>query len=197
MAVERYISSDSHVLEPAHLWMEQMDKAFRTQAPRVVHNPPGYEGDYWLFGDRAPVTAVQGFFAGASRKSYDEITDHLAKANYEERLPGSYDPAARLKDMELDGTVAEVLYPTYPLGLMTVTDAPLQRELFRVYNNWLAQYCAYAPTRLLGLGLLSVWAVALAVQELQRCATLGLKGAMIVSYPPEGYGYGPGPAPTV
>ena len=125
MAIERYISSDSHVLEPAHLWVEQMDKAFRAQAPRVVHNPPGYEGDYWLFGDRAPVTAVQGFFAGASRKSYDEITDHLAKANYEERLPGSYDPAARLKDMELDGTVAEVLYPTYPLGLMTVTDAPL------------------------------------------------------------------------
>src|SRR5439155_2822374 len=85
MAIERYISSDSHVLEPAHLWVEQMDKAFRAQAPRVVHNPPGYEGDSWLFGDRAPVTAVQGFFAGASRKSYDEITDHLAKANYEER----------------------------------------------------------------------------------------------------------------
>ena len=55
MAVERYISSDSHVLEPADLWVEQMDKAFRAQAPRVVHNLPGYEGDYWLFGDRAPV----------------------------------------------------------------------------------------------------------------------------------------------
>ena len=82
-----------------------------------------------------------------------------------------------------------MLYPTYPLGLMTVTDAPLQREIFRVYNNWLAQYCAYAPTRLIGLGLLSVWDVALAVRELQRCAALGLKGAMIVSYPPEGYGY--------
>ena len=83
MAVERYISSDSHVLEPAHLWVEQMDKTFRDQAPRVVHNPPGYEGDYWLFGDRKPVTAVQGFFAGASRKSYDEITDHLDQARYE------------------------------------------------------------------------------------------------------------------
>ena len=54
MAVEHYISSDSHVLEPEQLWVEQMDKAFRAQAPRVVHNPPGYEGDYWLFGDRAP-----------------------------------------------------------------------------------------------------------------------------------------------
>jgi len=163
MAVEGYISSDSHVLEPAPLWVEQIEKTYRDQAPHVVHNPPGYEGDYWIFGQRKPVTAVQGFFAGASRQSYDEITDHLRQARYEQRLPGSYDPAARLQDMALDGTVAEVLYPTYPLGLMTVMDAPLQRELFRVYNNWLAQYCAYAPTRLLGLGLLSVWDVALAV----------------------------------
>src|SRR5262249_21590925 len=188
MVVERYISSDSHVLEPADLWVKQMDKAFRAQAPRVVHNPPGYEGDYWPFGDRVPVTAVQGFFAGASRKSYDEITDHLAKANYEERLPGSYDPAARLKDMELDGTVAEVLYPTYPLGLMTVTDAPLQRELFRVYTNWLHMFCACGLTRLVGLGVIWVGGGELAVKELQRCAPRGLKGAMIVSYPPGGYG---------
>lgn len=189
MAIEQYISSDSHVLEPANLWVEQMDKAFRDQAPRVVHNPPGSEGDYWIFGDRKPVTAVQGFFAGASRKSYDEITEHLRTARYENRLPGSYDPAARLKDMALDGTAAEVLYPTYPLGLMTVTDASLQRELFRVYNDWLAQYCAYAPRCLAGLGLISVWDVDLAVGELQRCAKLGLKGAMIISYPPEEYGY--------
>src|SRR5438046_7405456 len=147
MAVEHYISSDSHVLEPAHLWVEQMEKTYRDQAPHVVHNPPGDEGDYWIFGHRKPVTAVQGFFAGASRQSYDEITDHLRQARYEKRLPGSYDPAVRLKDMELDGTIAEVLYPTYPLGLMTVTDAPVQRELFRVYNDWLRPSCGYGTRR--------------------------------------------------
>jgi predicted TIM-barrel fold metal-dependent hydrolase len=91
--------------------------------------------------------------------------------------------------MATDGTEAEVLYPTYPLSLMSVTEAPLQRALFRVYNDWLAEFCAYAPQRLLGLGLVSVWDVDLAVGELQRCAAMGLKGAMIVSYPPEGYGY--------
>jgi predicted TIM-barrel fold metal-dependent hydrolase len=189
MPVEQYISADSHVLEPATLWLERLDKAYRDKAPRVVHNPPGCEGDYWLFDDREPVTAVQGFFAGASRKSYDEITAHLRTARYEERLPGSYDPAARLQDMDTDGTQAEVLYPTYPLGLFTVTDDALQRDLFRVYNDWLAQYCAYAPTRLAGLGLISVWDVELAGRELQRCATMGLKGGIIVSYPPEDYGY--------
>ena len=189
MTVEGFISADSHVLEPATLWVERMDRAFRDKAPRIVLNPPGHEGEYWLCEAHPLITAVQGFFAGASRKSYDEITDHLRNARYETRLPGSYDPAARLKDMELDGTIAEVIYPTYPLSLMTVKDAPLQRELFRVYNDWLAEFCAHAPTRLFGLGLISVWDIDLAVGELQRCAKMGLKGGMILSYPPAGYGY--------
>ena len=94
--IDRYISADSHVLEPADLWVERMDQSFRDQAPRIVLNPPGFEGEYWLFGDRPPVTAVQGFFAGASRDSYDEFPEHLRTARYAERLAGSYDPAARL-----------------------------------------------------------------------------------------------------
>jgi cytosine/adenosine deaminase-related metal-dependent hydrolase len=44
--------ADSHVLEPADLWIERMDQPFRDQAPRIVLNPPGFEGEYWLFGDR-------------------------------------------------------------------------------------------------------------------------------------------------
>lgn len=96
MAMDRYISADSHVLEPADLWIERMEQSFRDQAPRIVLNPPGFEGEYWLFGDREPVTAVQGFFAGASRDSYDEFPEHLRTARYTERLQGSYDPAARL-----------------------------------------------------------------------------------------------------
>ena len=45
MAVDHYISADSHVLEPAELWVERMDQAFRGQAPRVVHSPADFEGD--------------------------------------------------------------------------------------------------------------------------------------------------------
>ena len=189
MTIERFISADSHVLEPADLWTTRMEKKFRDKAPRIVHNPPGREGDCWVFADRPPTTAVIAFFAGPSRESYDEITQHIETASYEDRLPGGYDPAARLKDMDIDGTVAEVLYPSYPMGFFTVRDAALQAELFRVYNDWLAEYCSYEPKRLAGLGLISTWDVEAAVQELNRCAKLGLKGAIIISYPPEGYGY--------
>ena len=38
MADLRIISADSHVMEPANLWQERLDKKFRDQAPRVVKN---------------------------------------------------------------------------------------------------------------------------------------------------------------
>lgn len=36
MAQLRLISADSHVMEPANFWVEQVDKKFKDQAPRVV-----------------------------------------------------------------------------------------------------------------------------------------------------------------
>jgi len=35
------ISSDSHVMEPADLWLTRLDRAWREQAPRVVKNQDG------------------------------------------------------------------------------------------------------------------------------------------------------------
>jgi hypothetical protein len=47
MPVEQYISADSHVLEPATLWLERLDKAYRDKAPRVGVCPTFYTGRYW------------------------------------------------------------------------------------------------------------------------------------------------------
>jgi hypothetical protein len=40
----RIISADSHVMEPAALWQERLDRKFRDHAPRVIKNEsrPGY-----------------------------------------------------------------------------------------------------------------------------------------------------------
>ena len=41
MAELKPISADSHVNEPADLWLERIDKRFRDRAPRVVDDIPG------------------------------------------------------------------------------------------------------------------------------------------------------------
>ena len=86
--------------------------------------------------------------------------------------------------MDLDGVEADVIYTTLGFRQFWFTDAAFQRACFRVYNDWLAEYCAYAPTRLAGLALISLYDIDEAVKELRRCARAGLKGAVIWASPP-------------
>ncbi|MCH8086980.1 MAG: amidohydrolase [Chloroflexi bacterium] len=189
MASYNIVSGDSHVTDPADLWTEGLPKEFRARAPRIVKDPPGETGDMWVCEDLPHVTASMAFFAGASRDSYDEFESHIKEVSYRDGRPGGYDPAARLEDMKLDGTEAEVMYPSYALTLYRLTDAPLQRACFSVYNDWLAQFCSYDPRHLVGLGLVSIYDVEEAVAEVKRCASMGLKGVVINSWPSEGHTY--------
>jgi predicted TIM-barrel fold metal-dependent hydrolase len=96
---------------------------------------------------------------------------------------GGHDPSARIKEMEIDGLSAEVLYPTLLLGLFAQTDAGLQQACFRAYNDWLIDYCSVAPNRLIGIGAISVYDIDHAVAELTRCRRAGLRGALIWQAP--------------
>ena len=96
---------------------------------------------------------------------------------------GGWDPKERVKEMEVDGLRAEVLYPTLGLDLFALDDAGLQEACFRVYNDWLIEYCQGAPKRLVGIPAISVYNVDHAVKELERCCKAGLKGAIIWQVP--------------
>ncbi len=47
MATYRLISSNSHIIEPADLWQERIDRPFRDRAPHLVHEA---EADQWVCG---------------------------------------------------------------------------------------------------------------------------------------------------
>jgi predicted TIM-barrel fold metal-dependent hydrolase len=174
------ISADSHVMEPADLWTARVDADLRDQAPRVLANEgrPGFS----FHAPGLPPSVVAGAW-GAGR-SGEELKEHLEHAGYEAARPSGWDPAERLKDQEVDGVHAEVLYGTLGMRLFRMTDGALQRAFFGVYNDWLAEFCRYDDRRLHGLALISLWDVDAGVAELERCAALGLKGAMIWGYPP-------------
>jgi len=180
------ISADSHVIEPRNLWVERVDKQFHDRAPRVVRNPDGLKGEWFICEGLEPRPASLAFAAGKDPSEYSEFQK---ATNYDDGLPGGWAAAPRLQDMALDGVEAEVIYTTLGFRLFGLRDEPLQRELFRVYNAWLAELCRYAPTRLLGLGLIPLLEVEAGVKELRRCAKLGLRGALIMCSPPEGQSY--------
>src|ERR671911_3083201 len=77
--------------------------------------------------------------------------------------PGGWDPKARLGEMEVDGVSAEVLYPTLGLRLFALEDAELQEACFRIANDWLIDYCAAAPGRLVGTPQISIYNISNAI----------------------------------
>jgi predicted TIM-barrel fold metal-dependent hydrolase len=85
------------------------------------------------------------------------------------------DPHLRLKDMEMDGVQAEVIFGI--LGAATrLNDHEAAREMFRIYNDWLKDFCRHYPDRQIGLACLPYGDIDAAVQEVRRVAKMGLKG---------------------
>jgi predicted TIM-barrel fold metal-dependent hydrolase len=100
--------------------------------------------------------------------------------------PGGTDPHKRLEEMAADpGLSAEVLYPTNGLRLFSIPEADLQEACFRVYNDWLIDYCKIAGERLIGVAAISAYNIGHAVAELRRCRNGGLRGAEIWQAPPD------------
>ena len=183
MDERKLVSADSHVNEPGDLWVERIDKVFRDRAPRVVDNLPGRQpGSYLVLEDIPPIHLTQGLGAG---KKPEELPNFFQQTTYKDARRGGWDPAERLKDMEMDGVEGEVIYTTLGFRQFWFKDAALQQACFRAYNDWLAEYCSYAPKQLAGLALISLYDIEEAVRELQRCRQIGLKGAMIWASPPE------------
>jgi predicted TIM-barrel fold metal-dependent hydrolase len=178
------ISSDSHVLEPSDLWTKGLPAPLRDRAPRVSYDE---QRKTWVFGceEVPPQIITFSFVAGVDLDNLPEMHE----AGYAAARPGGWDPKARLEDMLLDGVSAEVLYPSLGLGLYWIKDPAFQEACFRAYNDWLIEYCAAMPDRLVGIAMISLWDVDHAVAELRRCHDAGLRGAMIWERPPDSHSF--------
>ncbi len=180
------ISADSHMVEPADLWSTRLDQAFRDRAPGVVMHPEGKKGLYFVCEGLEPRLMSSAFASGVSS---EELLRYHQETTLEAGRAGGWDPVARLEDMAVDGVVAEVLYTSVGFGLLGLLDGPFQVALFRAYNDWLAEFCRHAPARFAGLGMIPLLEVEAGVKELQRCAKMGLKGALIMASPPPGHSF--------
>jgi len=177
MPMQQVISADSHLTEPGDLWVERLDSKYRDNAPRVIKNENSTGAPYQFVGPGIHPLTVASVFAAGRRGN--ELREHM-KHGYEAARPSGWDPVERLKDQDLDGVVAEVLYSSLGIVLFHMKDLELQQACLRVYNSWLAEFCRHEPRRLVGIGLYTLKALP-DVSEIERCAKLGLKGMLILA----------------
>ncbi len=181
MSAETVISADSHFVEPPEMWSERIAPEFRDRAPHLEKDPDGRTGMYLVCEELPPNTGWAFFAAGVAA---DEVPAAVA-AGYEAAPAHVREPAARVEAQERDGVAAEVMYASYGMQLFHLADARLRAACFRAFNDWAAEYCAYDPARLAGIGLIDLDDIQGGVRELERIAGLGLKGAMIWAEPPD------------
>jgi predicted TIM-barrel fold metal-dependent hydrolase len=172
----RTISADSHICEPIDLFTARVNARFREQAPRVVHRAEG--DDSWVFPDHS-VYPLAGF---ATAGRWQGKTSSAMR--FEDVPVGSWDPHERLKEMQVDGVCAEVVYPSYAMHVFrSITDAGLQTACIRAYNDWIHEFCSAAPQQLVGVGILPSLDFDAALVELERVGKMGFNNVLIDAHP--------------
>jgi uncharacterized protein len=183
MAEVGIFSADSHLSEPGDLWVERIDEEYRFRAPRMEQRErDGKLQDLFIYEGWPPHPVGVGL--GAAAKSGESFREE--GKGYSDALPGGWDPAARIKDQDADGVVGEVLYTTLGFRLYWIQDGGLLGACFRVYNDWLSEFCSYAPDRYYGLALIALHDVDAGIAELTRARNQGHRGAMIPLSPAPG-----------
>lgn len=193
---KHYISADSHINEHPTLWEDRLPTKLKERGPRTVDTENGGQG-WWLEGvTEEPVnfglTAVvfrasKRYDRAQFRKRFEEYKDGYKQGvRYEDILPGSFEPAARIREMDEDKVDAEILYqsPMIWPAIKASPDKELVLACFKAYNDWMAEFNSYSPKRLIGPGLVPSTGIDDAIEETKRCIyELGMKSVTLESYP--------------
>ena len=175
------ISADCHIdlpFLPPDLFTGSASAAMKERMPYVADGP---DGPYWTCKNGTSFGLACGVGPGGQKlvpgQNY-RVDVMAATGLYEDGKKGirrPTDPELRVKDMDRDGVQAEVIYGI--LGAATrLADHEAAAAMFRIYNDWLADFCRHHPDRLIGLACLPYGDIDAAVKELYRVATLGLRG---------------------
>ncbi len=146
-------------------------------------DPEGPPTDWWIYEDlqfpyKRNIAAV-GF-------DRDEMT--LEGITRAEMRPGCWDPAERLKDMDLNHVEASLCFPTFPRfcgqTFAEAHDKEVALACVRAYNDWMVEeWCGDSGGRLIPLCLIPLWDVELAVAEIRRNAARGVRAVTFSEIP--------------
>ena len=183
------ISVDDHVVEPPSLgdfFRENLPAKFKDRAPRVIRREDSTDAwhieghEVGTFG----LNAVQGRPPenwGSDPASFDQVR------------PSCYDVDERIRDMDVNGILASINFPSWPgLGgqfFQRNDDHEYVAAMTRTYNDWhIHEWCEKYPGRFIPLGISGFMLGAdWMADEIRR---LTGKGCHAVSCHPDGYRFG-------
>ena len=179
------ISIDDHAIEAPGMFDDLMPAKYKDDAPKLVKGDNGM--DQWLF--QGETIGNAGLSAVVSLPKDEWSID---PTDLSEMRPGCYDLDARVADMDANGNLAGMNFPTFAgfagTHLAKMPDKELTEAAFCAYNDWSIDVLSGGyPGRFIPLGIIPYFDVDRAVKEIHRIAA---KGCVAVSLPETPYGVG-------
>jgi predicted TIM-barrel fold metal-dependent hydrolase len=165
------ISVDDHVIEPAEMFVHHVPSKYLDSAPRVVRKEDG--SDVWIYeGIEVPNLALNAV-AGRPPEEYG-----FEPTAYEEIRQGCYDSSARIRDMDANGVLASMNFPSMAgfCGQLfgRARDKDMALVMLRAYNDWhIDEWAGSHPGRFIPLALPGLWDPQVAADEVRRVAQNG------------------------
>ena len=175
------ISVDDHIVEPANLFDGRTPKRFADRFPTVVKGAGGE--DVWIFEGKPIPNVALNAVAGRRPEEYG-----FEPTAYAQLRKGCYDAAARVDDMNANGVLASLNFPSF-VGLAGMLldkaqDKDLALAVLQAWNDWhIDEWCGRHPGRFIPLALVPLWDAELAGEEVRRVARNGCHAINFVPNP--------------
>ena len=180
------VSVDDHVVEPPDLFEGRLSARAAERAPHVEGLENGRE--VWMFEGAALPNVGLNAVAGRVPEEYG--VDPLA---FSEMRPGCYDIHERIRDMNVNGVLGSLNFPSIAgfAGQLfsTCPERGIGLELLQAYNDWhVEDWCGAYPGRMIPLSIPPIWDPQLMAAEVRRMAGKGCH-AVTFSENPEKLGH--------
>jgi predicted TIM-barrel fold metal-dependent hydrolase len=178
----RIFDADTHIIEPVEpieAYLSAADKARLTALGPMVQRSPHKGGvSRYRIGKRPDLNRRLGSRGRVDLSATVERKVRDGGTPWDVRWQGppfpsdrvSFDPHARVKDMDIEGVDANMILPSGGVpALCGAPDVVAEQAVYQAYHRFLADYCGAYPDRLSSLILVSGRDVAGSVAEIRRC----------------------------
>ncbi len=175
------VSVDDHVVEPPDMFKNHLTDEYKSQAPKVTRLASGC--DVWEFnGQKLPNIGLNAVVGRVPEEYGVEPT------SYDQLRKGCYDVHARVQDMNANGVLGSINFPSFPgfVGQLwnSCEDRKLARVMLQAYNDWhIQEWAGSYPDRFIPLALPAIWDPKTMAEEVRRVAKLGCRAVNFTENP--------------
>jgi predicted TIM-barrel fold metal-dependent hydrolase len=175
------VSLDDHLIEPANMYDQHLTAAQKAFAPTFHTDDNG--ADFWLYDGRKLGNVGLNAVVGRPKTEYG-----VEPLSQKQMRKGCYDIDARVDDMNANGILSSLNFPTV-VGFdgsvfHSFADKSQALTLLRAYNDWhIDEVAGSHPGRFIPNALIPTWDMPATIDEVKRVMKKGARTINMMDNP--------------